>query len=92
MIKKSELYNQISALAEENVKLREALESSQREEWEKKIPNACEYATRKLEGIFHNLLFNLRFEHVDASGYWFSFELVNNNRRQSYAVRHEEVK
>lgn len=34
---------------------------------------------------------NLQLEHVDASGYWYSFELVNDSRRQTWVIRHYEI-
>jgi hypothetical protein len=33
----------------------------------------------------------LRFEHVDAAAYWFTFELVNDDRRQTWCVRHGDL-
>lgn len=41
----------------------------------------------QLRPIYGNLLYNVRFEHEDESGYWFSFELVGDVRRQTYCVR-----
>lgn len=34
---------------------------------------------------------SIRLEHVDAVGYWFSYELENDDRRQTWCVRHSEV-
>lgn len=34
---------------------------------------------------------NIRFEHEDEAGYWFSYELVQDSRRQTWCVRHWEV-
>lgn len=34
---------------------------------------------------------NIRLEHVDESGYWFSYELEQDSRRQTWCVRHWEV-
>ena len=42
---------------------------------------------KQLRPIYGNLLYNVRFEHEDESGYWFSFELVGDTRRQTYCVR-----
>ena len=33
----------------------------------------------------------MAFIPIDASGYWFSFELINDNRKQTYAVRHTDI-
>lgn len=42
---------------------------------------------KQLRPIYGNSLYNVRFEHEDESGYWFSFELVGDTRRQAYCVR-----
>lgn len=55
------------------------------------IPAAVEafYAhTRQLHG---ETLFGVRFDHVDGSGFWFSYELTHDNRRQVYCVRHADL-
>lgn len=41
----------------------------------------------QLRPIYGNSLYNVRFEHEDESGYWFSFELVGDTRRQTCCVR-----
>ena len=53
---------------------------------------ATELMHQELKTIFGGLVKNLRFEHADASGYWFTFELVNDDRRQTWCIRLEEVK
>ena len=34
---------------------------------------------------------NIRLEHVDEAGYWFSYELEQNSTRQTWCVRPWEV-
>ena len=62
----------------------------------KKITNYIEMATelmhQELKTIIGGLVKNLRFEHADASGYWFTFELINDSRRQTWCIRPDEVK
>ena len=33
----------------------------------------------------------LVLDHIDNAGYWFTFELDNDNRRQTYCVRHIDL-
>lgn len=91
MKKKKEYIEEVAFLRNQNAALQEELNKELEERWNRKIPNATYEAHTKLSMIFKNLLFNLVFEHVDSSGYWFSFELVNDSRRQSYCVRHDEL-
>lgn len=44
-----------------------------------------------LEETFKNLWKNPQFEHSDKSGYWFTFELKNDARRQTWCIRPNEV-
>ena len=69
------------------------LEEEKREqaEWLRKLDKANEVMTDFLNKTFPRLWCKLRFEHVDASAYWYSFELVNDDRRQTWCVRHHEV-
>lgn len=49
-------------------------------------------AMEQLNTMYPGLVFNLRFEHFDASGWWYSFELVNNHRRQTWCVRPSDLR
>ena len=91
MIKKVELYAALHAAEKENERLKEEVEAPRREMWQRRIPHAADVAARTLEKIFPRELQNLTFAHVDAAGYWFTFNLVNDDRRQTYAVRHEDL-
>jgi hypothetical protein len=34
---------------------------------------------------------NIRLDHVDAAGYWFTYELEQDTRRQTWCVRHSDL-
>ena len=85
---KAELYAQIEELQKLNAKLTYQLESEKRARWEKLIPIAAEVCRRKL---FPFNVRNLQYEHVDGGGYVFSFALTNDDRRQTYIVRHGDI-
>lgn len=60
--------------------------------WNEKLSFAFAEASRVINSAFGNSAKLLRFEHVDASGYYFTFELTNDHRRQTYRVGHDEIK
>lgn len=88
---KADLKRRISALQDENTRLVEKAERAQRERWEKAIPDATAAFLKEVNETFPGMVKNPHFEHVDASGYWFTFELENDGHRQTYAVRHTEM-
>lgn len=57
-----------------------------------KLTRVTGEAWRQLSSIYPGLIFNLQFDHEDGAGFWFSFSLVNDDRRQVYAVRHSDLK
>ena len=59
--------------------------------WLSRMSEATSVISAELKTRFGNAVRNLRFEHVDESGYWFTFELAQDSRRQTYCVRHGEV-
>ena len=59
--------------------------------WNLKVPDAAMAICEWLEQTYPGLWRNVRFEHVDASGYWYTFELVNDDRRQTWCVRHSDL-
>lgn len=89
--KKAELYAQIERLEQQNQMLSDELERGRRQEWEKRIPEATEVMKEFLREKFPCTWCKLRFEHVDAAAYWFSFELVFDDRRQTWSVRHSDL-
>lgn len=72
----------------EAVKAREGAEAR---EWMRRISDATERMTDFLREKFPCTWCKLRFEHVDAAGYWFSFELTHDDRRQTWCVRHSDL-
>ena len=92
MQRKMELMQeQMAYLQGENEKLNSEKMKRQREEWDKLRPLATEIFYKKVNKIFPNMVCKVTLEHVDASGFWFTFELQNDSRRQTYAIRHEEL-
>ena len=88
---KAELYKRLKAQELENIKLSEEIEAVKIREWEKKLPDAIVQLKTVLFGVFGPLVTLIRYEHVDASGYWFTFELSNNSTRQRYRINHNEI-
>lgn len=88
---KDELYQQVNELTRQNTALIERLEAEKRATWQKNIPAAELMCLRQLSETFPYMVTNLRFEHVDEAGYWFTFELRNDARPQTYAVRHSDL-
>ena len=89
---RSEYETEIEELKKQNAKLMAENDRKQHEEWERLIPKATEVFQSQMGKTFPNMLKSPRFEHVDASGYWFTFELINDDRRQTYAIRHGDLK
>ena len=46
---------------------------------------------KMLSRTFPGLVRNVRIEHYDAGGWWYTFELVNDPRRQTWAVRESDI-
>lgn len=88
---KQQLYERIAALERINQKQEEERTREQVRRWNELLPRAYERCRSELNRVFPNLIKNLHFEHVDAGGYWFTFELENDDRKQTYAVRHSDM-
>lgn len=88
---KAELYAQLAAQERENLKLHEEMTREQTRKWQERLPLAFERVRKELSKFFGGMVILLNFEHVDASGYWFTFELINDSRRQTYRVSHDEI-
>lgn len=55
------------------------------------IPAAVEAFYAHARPLYGETLFDVRFDHVDGSGFWFSYELTHDHRRQVYCVRHADL-
>lgn len=88
---KNELYQQIEALTKQNSSLLSRLEAEKRAIWQKNIPAANLMCLKQLSEHFPYMVVDLKFEHVDEAGYWFTFKLRNDSRQQTYAVRHDDL-
>ena len=88
---KQALYERIEALEKENRAIAELADKERKERWTRNIPAAMMRFGDVMRTRFGTLFSSPVFEHVDAAGYWFTFELTNDARRQTYCIRHEEV-
>lgn len=87
---KAELYARIEALTRENIALQEKLDAEERERWNKLKDRAFEVC-RELIPFPNGTIQFLTLEHIDKAGYWFTFELINDNTRQTFCVRHTDL-
>lgn len=87
---KSELYAQVDALTRENIALQEQLEAQERKQWNEKKDNAVAAFYKSVPFMAREMV-NVTLEHIDKSGYWFTFELFSDNRKQTYCVRHTDL-
>lgn len=88
---KQDLRDIIAAQEQENIKLIEQMNAERVRLWQERLPLAFSAIKRELAPRFGGLVRLLRFEHVDAAGYWFTFELENDTRRQTWRVGHNEI-
>ena len=89
--KKAEMQKQMEFLERENRKMREEIARKQQEEWDKLRPKAAEIFYKEMNKIFPEMVCKVSLEHIDSSGFWFTFELKNDSRRQTYAIRHTDL-
>ena len=87
---KAELYAQIEALARENIKLQEQLEAEEKKLWRSKVDDAFE-KLYELSPFTKREMYNTTLDHIDKAGYWFSFELWSDSRKQTFCVRHTDL-
>lgn len=55
------------------------------------VEKAMEILMNELRSKYGSVM-NVRLEHTDEAGYWFSYELPQDSRRQTWCVRNGEVK
>lgn len=96
-MKKSEMQNEINTLKKQlelsqktNETQNQKIQQLNMEKWSKLIPKAAAKCHKMLDGHIRGMYKNLTFVHVDESGFWFGYALLDGTR-QTYAVRHEEV-
>lgn len=88
---KKELEARLQAEAREKAKMQEKIDELKQKVWKENLSLAFDKVKEVLCKSFGGTVQLLRFEHVDSSGYWFTFELINDRRRQTYRVGHSEI-
>ena len=87
---KAELYAQVEALTRENIWLKEQLEAEERKRWEEKKDKAIITLYNLIPFTMFEVR-NLMLDHIDKSGYWFTFYVEGYTSRQTYCVRHTDL-
>lgn len=87
---KSELYAQVDALTKENIALQEKLDAEEQARWLEVRDKAYE-AFYKQVPFSASEIWNATLDHIDKAGYWFTFELRTDSRRQTYCIRHTDL-
>ena len=87
---KAELRAQIEALTRENIALLDQLEAEQRERWDMNRNKAFSMFYRIVPFLPKDV-YGLNIEHIDKSGYWFTFVLNGESKRQTFCVRHTDL-
>ena len=97
-MKKAEMQKQMEIMRQEkefykkeNEKLNAEITLKQQEEWDKLRPKATEIFYKEMNKVFPEMVCKVILEHIDSSGFWFTFELKNDCRRQTYAIRHTDL-
>jgi hypothetical protein len=90
-LKKKELEARLQAEAREKAKMQQEIDELKQKVWKENLSLAFDKVKEVLHKSFGGTVQLLRFEHVDSSGYWFTFELINDRRRQTYRVGHSEI-
>ena len=87
---KAELYAIIASLEKENAKLQEQLDAQKQKYW-------LEHQSEARRVLFESVPFTalqirkLMLDHVDNTGYWFTFSVDKDETRQTYCVRHTDL-
>lgn len=87
---KAELYAQIDVLQKEVLELRAQLDAQKHKYW---LDNTGKAKRVLFDSVpFTVLQINrLTLDHVDSTGYWFSFNVDKDQTRQTYCVRHADL-
>lgn len=89
---KKQLYQQISELTATAIEEQNKKEVEQTKKFMVYYDGAYRHLLKVLKQAFGGTYYNIKFEHVDGAGFWFTFELVNDKTRQTYRVNHDEAK
>lgn len=87
---KDELYAHIAALTKENHRLQAELDAKDMELWQKDKDKAFKAFYIAVPYLPREMCF-VTLDHIDRTGYWFTFELQNDSRIQTYCVRHTDL-
>ena len=87
---KAELYAQIDALTRENIALQDKLDAEKHKRWREKVDDAFE-KLYELSPFSKREMYETSLVHIDDAGYWFTFELLNDSRKQTLCVRHTDL-
>lgn len=87
---KAELYAIITSLEKENAKLQEQLDAQKQKYW---LDHQGEASRVLFESVPFTALQirKLMLDHVDSTGYWFTFSVDKDETRQTYCVRHTDL-
>lgn len=87
---KAELYAQIEALTKENIALQEKLDAEKHERWLDRKDQAMTVLFQSVPFTIFQVR-KLLLDHIDESGYWFTFNVDDDETRQTYCVRHTDL-
>ena len=87
---KAELYAQVEALTRENLRLQEQLDAQERKQWLENKDSAFAMFYR-IVPFMPSEMCDVALDHIDKVGFWFTFELKNDNRKQTMCIRHTDL-
>lgn len=88
---KAELYAQVAALEKENIRLQAELDAQKQRYW-------LDHKNEAVRVLYESVPFTvlqirkLVLDHVDSTGYWFTFNVDRDETRQTYCVRHSDIR
>jgi hypothetical protein len=87
---KAELYAQVVALEKENIRLQAELDAQKQRYW---LEHRGEAKRVFYESVPFTVLQirSLVLDHVDSTGYWFTFNVDLDETKQAYCVRHSDI-
>jgi hypothetical protein len=89
---KKELYEKVKELQAKEIEMQEEKERQFTEKAMVYYDGAYNILVSKLRNSFGGAYCLIKLDHIDTAGFWFSFELVNDKRRQTYRVNHDDAK